>query len=302
MLHGRLAPGVGIGYSARDTGGTMRRLLTVAALFAELFSLGLVGGGSPARAQDELPIFDTHLHYSSDGWGSYSVDTILDLMAQAGVYRALVSSTPDDGTLALFERAPDRVVPVLRPYRTRGDMATWTTDPTVVSYVEERLARGVYRGIGEFHLYAGQAANLAPRRIADMAADQDLVLHAHADAGAVAELLALRSDVKVLWAHAGMSDTPATVGTLLDRHPNLRVELALRTDVAPRGTLDPAWEAVFLRHPDRFMIGTDTWIASRWPQLPRLMAEVRAWLRQLPRDVAERIASRNAEALFGPAR
>ena len=280
----------------------MRRLLTVAVLVAALLALVLASDSPVARAEDDLPIFDTHLHYSSDGWAGFSADAILDLMAQAGVYRALVSSTPDDGTLALYERAPDRVVPVLRPYRTRGDMASWTTDPTVVSYVEERLARGVYRGIGEFHLYAGQAANLAPRRFADLAAEQDLVLHAHGDSAAVAELMALRSDVKVLWAHAGMSDTPANVGALLDRHPNLWVELALRTDVAPRGTLDPAWEAVFLRHPDRFMIGTDTWVASRWPQLPRLMADVRSWLRQLPRDVAERIAWRNAEALFGPAR
>ena len=101
---------------------------------------------------------------------------------------------------------------------------------------------------------------------------------------------------------ASAQSQPATVGALLDRYPNLWVELALRTDVAPRGALDPAWEAVFRRHPDRFMIGTDTWIASRWPQLPRLMADVRAWLRQLPRDLAERIAWRNAEALFGPAR
>ena len=280
----------------------MERLLGVAALISALLCLVSFGSSPLARAEDDLPIFDTHLHYSSDGWGTFSADAILDLMAKAGVYRALVSSTPDDGTLALYERAPDRVVPILRPYRTRGDMATWTTDPTVVSYVEERLTRGVYRGIGEFHLYAGQAANPAPRRFADLAAEHDLVLHAHADAAAVGELLALRSDVEVLWAHAGMSDTAGTVGALLDRHPNLWVELALRTDVAPRGTLDPAWEAVFLRHPDRIMIGTDTWIASRWPQLPRLMADVQAWLRQLPRDVADRIASRNAEALFGPAR
>ena len=216
----------------------MRRVLKVAALVAALLSLVPASTGHLARARDDLPIFDTHLHYSSDGWASFSADAILDLMAQAGVYRALVSSTPDDGTLMLHERAPERIVPVLRPYRTGGDMATWTTDPTVVSYVEERLARGVYRGIGEFHLSAGQAANLAPRRFADLAADHDLVLHAHADSIAVAELLALRPDVKVLWAHAGMDATPATVGRLLDLYPSLWVELALRTDVAPGGTLE----------------------------------------------------------------
>lgn len=255
---------------------------------------------APASAQSgELPIFDTHLHYSQDAWGLFSAADILALMDQAGVYRALVSSTPDDGTLLLFQLGPDRIVPVLRPYRARSDMATWTGDASVVSYVEERLARGNYRGIGELHLLTGEAANLAPRRFADLAAEHDVVLHTHADATAVAELLALRSDVKVLWAHAGMSATPATIDALLARHPQLWVETALRTDIASGGRLDPEWAALFARHPDRFMIGTDTWVPSRWLQLPKLMADVRAWLGQLSPDLAARIAWGNAEALFG---
>ena len=46
-----------------------------------------------------------------------------------------------------------------------------------------------------------------------------------------------------------------------------------------------------------FTTTDDTWVPSRWPQLPRLMAAVRTWLRHLPRDLADRIASGNAEAL-----
>jgi hypothetical protein len=281
----------------------MRWRLGLAGLLAPLVLLGLTIGSAPppASAQsDDFPIFDTHLHYSQDAWGLFTAQDILALMDQAGIYRALVSSTPDDGTIQLYQLAPDRIVPILRPYRTRADMATWTRDATVVSYVEERLAQGsYYRGFGEFHLGAGESANLAPRRFADLSAELDLYLHAHADATAVAELAALRSDAKILWAHAGMGATPATIESLLARYPNVSVELALRTDVAPGGRLDPAWATLFAQYPDRFMIGTDTWIPSRWPQLPRLMADVRTWLRQLPRDLAERIASGNAEAHFG---
>jgi len=268
-------------------------------LAAALLGVGVTGPTEAAAQTDDLPIFDTHLHFSRDAWAVYSAERILALMDQAGVYRALVSSTPDDGTLLLYQLAPDRIVPILRPYRVQSDMTTWTSDPTVVAYVEERLARGIYRGIGEFHLGTGQSANPAPRRFADLAAESDIVLHAHADAPAVAELLALRSDARVLWAHAGMSASPATVDALLARYPTLWVELALRTDVAPGGRLDPEWAALFARYPGRFMIGTDTWIPPRWSQLPRLMADVRVWLRQLPRDLAERIASGNAETLFG---
>jgi hypothetical protein len=276
-----------------------RRLLGI--LLATVVLLALVAGPAPTPAvaqADDFPIFDTHLHFSQDAWGLFTAQDILALMDQAGVYRALVSSTPDDGTLQLYQLAPDRIIPILRPYRTRADMTTWTRDVTVVSYVEERLAAGVYRGIGEFHLGTGESSNLAPRRFADLSAELDLFLHAHTDATGVAELLALRSDAKILWAHAGMGASPATIDALLARSPHLWVELALRTDVAPGGRLDPEWAALFARYPDRFMIGTDTWVPSRWPQLPRLMADVRTWLRQLPRDLAERIAAGNAEALF----
>ncbi len=97
-----------------------------------------------------------------------------------------------------------------------------------------------------------------------------------------------------------MSSGPEAVGRLLDRYPTLRVELALRSDVAPDGRLDPAWRDLFLRHSDRLMVGTDTWINSQWESLPEILDRVRAWLRQLPRDAAERIGSLNAERLFGP--
>jgi hypothetical protein len=280
----------------------IRRLRLLLVLLATVALLVGVVGSAPAPAiaqSDELPIFDTHLHFSQDAWGLFSAQEILTLMDQAGVYRALVSSTPDDGTLQLYQLAPTRIVPILRPYRSRADMASWTRDASVVSYVEERLATGIYRGLGEFHLYTGESANLASRRFADLSAELGIFLHAHSDATAVAELLALRTDTKVLWAHAGMSASPATVDALLARSPHLWVELALRSDVAPGGRLDPEWATLFARYPDRFMIGTDTWIPSRWPQLPRLMADVRTWLRQLPRDLAERIAYGNAEALFG---
>ena len=48
-----------------------------------------------------------------------------------------------------------------------------------------------------------------------------------------------------------------------------------------------------------FLIGSDTWINERWSSYPAIMAGYRAWLSQLPREVAEKIAFRNAERLFG---
>jgi hypothetical protein len=249
---------------------------------------------------EDLPIFDAHLHYNRDQWSVYSVDEVLGLMDRAGVRKAFVSSTPDDGSLRLYERAPDRIVPSLRPYRVPSDLASWTRDPSILGYVEERLSWPGYRGIGEFHLYGEEAGLAVPRGVAALAADRRLVLHAHSDAAAVEQLLLQQPDVNVLWAHAGMSASPATVERLLGGYTNLWVELALRYDVVgPSGRLDPAWWAVFMRYPDRFMIGTDTWVVSQWTNLPTLMSRVRDWLRQLTPDVATSIAYGNAERVLG---
>ncbi len=249
-------------------------------------------------AQD-LPIFDAHIHYSQPDWSVYPPEAALAVLDRASVTWAMVSSTPDDGTLRLYDKAPDRIVPVLRPYRTRNDMGTWTGDPSILSYVETRLQRGIYRGIGEFHLAASEANTSVVRGFVQLAIRHGIFLHAHTDDAGAEELLRLDPKVQVLWAHAGMSAGPDTVGRLLDRYPNLTVELALRYDVAPGGQLDPAWRNLFLRHPDRFMVGTDTWVTSQWDRLPEIQAGIRAWLRQLPREVAEKLAFKNASRLAG---
>jgi hypothetical protein len=237
--------------------------------------LSVLSLGASAAAQ--LPIFDAHIHYSRPDWDTYTPERVLSILAAAGVRRAIVSSTPDDGTLKLYEKAPKGIVPFLRPYRTRGDMGSWHNDSGVAAYVEERLKRGIYRGIGEFHLSA-----------ADVGAPDT----------AIERLLTLYPKVRFLWAHAGMSASAPTVGKLLERCPKLWVELALRTDVAPGGTLDPEWQAVFVRYPDRFLVGTDTWVTSRWEIVRDYHRDVQRWLGQLPREVAEAIAWKNGERLF----
>lgn len=252
--------------------------------------------GTPST--DPIALFDAHVHYSADARQRFTIDEVLAILREAGVRRALVSSTPDDGTIVLYERAPDIVIPILRPYRGPGELGTWTRDGTVVAYLMSRYRPGVHRGIGEFHLGAGEAELPVVRQVVAMAVREDLVLHAHADARAVEELLRIDPRARVLWAHAGLGEGAASVGALVDRYPQLLVELALRSDVAPNGELDPQWRALFLRHPDRFMYGTDTWVPERWNALVDSAESARDWLRDLPDDVARAIASGNAERVF----
>ena len=269
---------------------------------AAVMALAAVALWAPSLgADDRLPIFDTHVHYSEDAWASHGPRAIREILDAANVPRALVSSTPDDGTLMLYREDADRFVPILRPYRSRADLSGWVRDASMLSTIAQRLQHGIYRGIGEFHLFdASDASTPQLKQLAAMAVERDIVLHVHSGAGPVHALFAIEPNLKILWAHAGMSTPPVEVGELLDRYPRLWAELAFRAgDVAPGGRLDPVWRDLLLRHPDRFMIGTDTYVGSRWDAYRELVDEHRRWLAQLPRDVAEAIAYRNAAREFG---
>ena len=262
-----------------------------------LLLASLISG--PAGAAERLPIIDAHVHFSRPAWEFLAPDAVIRLFDQAGIVGALVSSTPDDGTLMLHDADPGRVQPMLRPYRTRADMTNWFRDAQVLAYVEQRLERGIYRGIGEFHLYdAADVSTPEMRRLLELARARDLILHAHANAGPI-EALA-EAGVKVLWAHAGLSDPPAVIGPLLDRHPKVWVDLSFRAgDIAPGGRLDGEWRALLTRHAGRFVIGTDTYVNERWAFYGHLIAEHRRWLALLPGDVARAIAYGNARTLLG---
>ncbi len=264
----------------------MRLLLTVAWL--------VVAGPAPAAG---LPIFDAHIHYSHDAWDTLPPAEAVALLRKAGVVGALVSSSSDEGTQRLHQAAPDLVVPALRPYRARGELASWVRDDTVVPYLEERLARYRYVAIGEFHVYGEDADLPVVRRAVALARRHGLLLHVHGDADAVERLFRQDAAARILWAHAGF-ERPDRLREMLARHPKLWCDLAVRSEQASGGTVDPEWRRLFLDFPDRFMLGTDTFTPERWHYVPEHASWSRQWLGDLPPAVAERIAFKNAEALF----
>jgi hypothetical protein len=259
----------------------------------------LLGVPALARAA-EMPIVDAHIHYSHDAWGVVPPKEAVALLRKAGVRRALVSSSDDDGTQKLAAEAPDIIIPELRPYRRRGEIGTWVRDDSVIAYLEERLARHRYVAIGEFHLYGEDALLPVPRRMVQLAKQRGLMLHAHADVQAIELLFREDPDARILWAHAGF-EPPVRVRELLAKHKNLWADLAFRTDHGAGGKVAPDWRPVFLEFPDRFMLGTDTFVPERWYFVPEQAAWSRAWLADLPPDVAERIAWKNGDALLGGA-
>jgi hypothetical protein len=257
----------------------------------------LLAAPTAAAQQDRV---DAHVHYNRETWSIYAPHEAIALLEQAGVRWALVSSTPDDGTLSLYAAAPHLVVPMLRPYRRASDFLTWTTDASVLEDIDARPASGIpYQGIGEFELAPGQARDVVPARLADVAAERGLWLQAHAGPHAIGELASLRSDVHVVWAHAGVDTSPEDGARVLDMFPNVWVEISLRAaEIAPDGVLEPSWRALFEQRAERVLLGSDTWLPRDWTALPGTHAAMQAWLDQLAPEVAEQIASGNAERLF----
>jgi len=253
-------------------------------------------------AVNDLPLFDAHIHYKEPAWGPYPVQSILRLMDDNGVAMGLVSSTPDEGTIKLWEYAPNRIVPELRPYHGDATSSNWSHVHGMESYLSERLDQYPHQGIGEFHIRSRKMWDRAFfKSIINMAKERDIYLHIHSGAKPIRWLYGVDKDVKIIWAHAGLGEPPETVYKTMKRYPNLLADTSLR-EFAINGTgadLNPKWKKIVIEFQDRLMIGSDTWVNEQWDNYDGIMASNRAWLSKLPRSVAEKIAYKNAERVFG---
>ncbi len=258
------------------------------------------------------PIFDAHLHYNVEAVQPYPVTKVLGMMKDAGVAAIVANSRPNDGTKALAESKNEltksgvQIIPFIRLYRNRDDYTNWFRDPTIYQMVENELAAGTaagaYRGIGEFHLYESQDANgPVAKKIMQLAEARNLVILAHVDDAAIEMLYAHAPKARIIWAHTGISGVPASrVVELLVKYPTLIGELSYRPGLTDGdGLLSPEWKQVFLSHPDRFCLGSDTWTNGRWAAYGEIMAGYRVWLGDLPTAIARKIAWENAARLFG---
>ena len=80
-----------------------------------------------AAAAAELPIFDAHMHYSHDAWDVLPPKDVIAILKKAGVRRALVSSSGDDGQQRLKAEAYE--IPADTPEQfaavIRAEVAKW---------------------------------------------------------------------------------------------------------------------------------------------------------------------------------
>jgi len=277
-----------------------------------LLAVALAAGACGARAEPYTgPLFDAHLHYNDEAEAAFPVADVLARMKRSGVRAIVANSRPNDGTRKLADARAESaaagvvVVPFVRLYRNRADTSNWFRDETVAAMVHDELARGTaagpYRGLGEFHLYDRADAN-APvaRQLMQLAERRGLAVLAHVDDRAVETLLGHAPKARLIWAHTGIGGVPiARVRELLERHAGLLGELSYRPGLTVAdGGLAPEWKALMLEHPERFLVGSDTWVNQRWHDYAELIGQARRWLGDLPAPVARRIGWENGAALF----
>jgi hypothetical protein len=264
-----------------------------------LFAFALAAGGAHADP-DRLPVFDAHVHYNLDIGRPLSVPDVLDTWRRAGIRGVLLTSRPNNGTRELLAAAPPefKAVAFARPYVAQSDVQTWFRDPAIYAMIERELARGIYVGLGEFHIYGRDADHEGFERFVRLAAQHKLWLHAHCDDYVIERIFALYPGAKVLWAHTGMGIPEARIDELFATYPMLHGELSYRSGITAGAGLSSAWRDLFLKYPQRFLLGSDTWVPQRWPEVPAIMDAYRSWLEQLPPEVAQTIAWGNGARLF----
>lgn len=244
-----------------------------------------------------LPLFDAHIHYSEDAWPVVSPQEAIARLREAGVVRALVSSSNDDGAQRLYAEAPDLVIPALRPYRTRDNQSRWVHDESIIAHVQARVQKFQYVAIGELHVSGMEAESAVVRRVVELAKQHGLMLHVHSDADTLERIYRQDPQARILWAHAGF-ENPVRVRAMLRRHGALWADLSFRGELAVDGRVTPGWRELFLQFPERFMVGTDTYVPKRWSKVGAHASWARQWLADLPAEVAERIAYKNGEAVL----
>jgi len=250
-----------------------------------------------AETGNKLPTIDTHIHYSHDAWDFLPPPQAVEVLKKAGLKKAFVSSSSDNGTQLLYKEDPELIVPVLRPYRKRGETASWMYDETVITMVKDLLEKNTYAGIGEFHAFGEDIELPVLQSMIEFAKEYKIFLHAHSDSDAIDRIFTHNPNAVVLWAHSGF-ESPGEIRIMLEKYDNLWADLAFRSNHARDGKVDKEWETLFTDFPGRFMIGTDTFTPERWYFVIEHAEWSRSWIESLPNELANNIAYANAEALL----
>jgi len=245
------------------------------------------------------PLFDTHLHYNISDAKQFNPTQIIHILRRNNVQHALVTSIPPEHVLKLHQQAPENILPLLGVYRSTEDKQNWIDNTKLPDRLTALLKQGHWKGIGELHLFAQHRHNPVFTKVIQLAKQYKLPLLLHTDPAVIDTVYENAPKHPIIWAHAGVYPYPDLLADYLKRYPALRIDLSVRDErIAPNGIIKDDWFELFIRYPDRFMVGVDTYSLSRWQNYHSVVTRTRKWLTQLPDNIAQQLAYKNAAALF----
>ena len=197
------------------------------------------------EAVKDLPLFEAHIHFKEPAWGPYPLEVVVKLMDENAVAMGLVSShrTKELSCYGNTHRSgsnlncgPTTGSPIPRIGRVPGTF----------DYLKWRLEKYPHVGISEFHLHQVPKDKMLFKKIAAEAIELDLYIHIYSGKAPVDFLFALEPRLKIIWAHAGMSEPADVVEAMMARYPKLYVDTSYRElDILNEdGTIDPDWRRV----------------------------------------------------------
>lgn len=307
------------------------RIVLVIAVVVLFFSPPRVCGGgvSQPMAAAELYFIDAHSQVDED---VSDLDLIIRRMDAAGVYRTILAarSGRKPGEVADFgTRHPQRIVPSVRTKSDAFDKnpAKWRKS------VQAQLNSGRFRGMAEILLFHAKKGNKAPevraypdddrvKFVLAAAVERGWPFVAHIEFASLSPpererfmagletLLRAYPELHFLLNHMGQLQPPE-VARLIRSHANFHLLTAHTTSAITRHSrepwtrmfegerLAPAWKALMLTHPDRFVFALDNVWYQHWDAF--YLEQVNQWrqaLADVPPSVAHAVAHGNAERLW----
>ena len=261
-----------------------------------------------------------------------NLDLIIEQMDGSGVYRTILaarSGRTDQEIAAFAQQHPDRIIPSIRTKSKHYN----TNKPQYYKKLGKQLKSEQFGAMAELLMFHARKGNKAPevavypddRRILfalDGALRRGWPLVIHIEFKSLTGtkrqqfmqlmegLLDSHPGHPFVLNHTGQLDAPA-VTRLIGAHANIYFLTAHTNPVIARSSdqpwvnmfdgerLTPAWKALMIRYPGRFVFALDNVWKRHWKEF--YGEQIRCWraaLADLPPDVAQAVAHRNAERLW----
>lgn len=254
-----------------------------------------------ALAAKPIAIFDSHSHYSLADSQQLSPKDIQAIYKKHHIIGAQISSTPTENTEKLYSEISIPIIPFLSLYKTKQNKPNWMHDLNNAIRIETLLDAFPYQGIGEFHIFKQDTFSPVLKQVIKTAEKRGLMIQIHGDAEIIDRIFDIAPKITVLWAHLGTKPEPEFLNKVIQRHPNtLYIDTSVRDGlfVDADGKLKPEWNHFFIQNQNNILAAIDTYSTQRWQKFAEAVNPIRLWLNQLPKEVAEKIAYKNAQGLF----